>query len=99
VGSTVTGCDTRLPQPPASELLGDVRVAGTPPILVVGTTEDPATPYAGAEDLVSRIAGSRLLTFESTEHTAYTKSPCIDHAVDGYFLRGTLPPVGLRCQS
>jgi pimeloyl-ACP methyl ester carboxylesterase len=99
VGSTVLGCDPRLPRPPVSETLGDVRASGTAPILVVGTTKDPATPYAGAEDLVGRLAGSRLLTFVSTEHTAYTKSACIDDAVDAYLLRGTLPAVGTRCKA
>jgi pimeloyl-ACP methyl ester carboxylesterase len=99
VGSTPLGCDPRLPRPAAGEALGDVRVSGTPPILVVGTTNDPATPYAGAEDLAARISGSRLLTFDSTEHTAYTKSACIDRAIDAYLLRGTLPTAGKRCSA
>jgi len=99
LGSTVLGCDPRLPRPPAGEALGDVRVNGTAPILVIGTTRDPATPYAGAEDLTSRLAGSRLLTFDSTEHTAYTKNRCIDAAVDRYLLRGTMPAEGTHCRS
>ena len=41
----------------------------------------------------------RLLTFDSTEHTAYTKSPCIDGAVNAYLLRGTLPPEGKVCKA
>jgi pimeloyl-ACP methyl ester carboxylesterase len=97
VGSTPTGCDPRLPPPPASETLGNVEVAGTAPVLIVATTSDPATPYAGALDLEQRIAGSTLLTFVSTEHTAYTKSKCIDTAVDAYLLRGKRPPTGTRC--
>jgi pimeloyl-ACP methyl ester carboxylesterase len=97
LGSTVLGCDPRLPRPPESEQLGDVRAAGTKPILIVGTTEDPATPYAGARDLVNRLAGSRLLTFESTEHTAYLRTSCIDDAVDAYLLHGKLPPAGKTC--
>jgi pimeloyl-ACP methyl ester carboxylesterase len=99
VGSTVLGCDPRLPRPPVSEQVGDLHVSGTAPILIVGTTRDPATPFAGAQDLASRLDGSRLLTFESTEHTAYTKDRCIDDAVDDYLLRGTLPPVGTTCRS
>jgi pimeloyl-ACP methyl ester carboxylesterase len=99
VGSTPLGCDPRLPAAATGEELGDVRVHGTPPILVVGTTNDPATPYAGAVDLAGRIAGSRLLTFDSTEHTAYTKSRCIDDAVDAYLLDGTLPAEGKRCSA
>jgi pimeloyl-ACP methyl ester carboxylesterase len=97
VGSTVLGCDPRLPRPPASEQVGDLRVTGAAPILVVGTTRDPATPFAGAEDLVTRLAGSRLLTFDSTEHTAYSKNACIDAAVNAYLLRGTLPRQGKVC--
>jgi pimeloyl-ACP methyl ester carboxylesterase len=99
VGSTLLGCDDRLPRPPVTEQLGDVRTTGTSPILVVGTTRDPATPFAGALDLVARLGGSRLLTFESTEHTAYTKNRCIDAAVDAYLLAGTLPPAGTTCRS
>ena len=75
------------------------QATSSAPILVVGTTRDPATPYSGAQDLVTRLAGSRLLTFDSTEHTAYTKNPCIDRAVDGYLLRGTLPAVGTVCKN
>ena len=93
------GCDPRVPAPPASEQVGDVRVTGTPPILIVGTTGDPATPYTGAVDLQSRIAGSRLLTLVSTEHAGYGKGiPCIDTAVDAYLEQHVLPPLGLRCR-
>lgn len=99
VGSTVLGCDPRLPHPPASEQVGDLHVTGAAPILVVGTTRDPATPYTGAQDLVTRLTGSRLLTFDSTEHTAYTKNACIDRAVNAYLLRGTLPPAGTACKA
>ena len=98
LGSTMLGCDPRLPRPPASEAVGDLRVTDTAPILIIGTTRDPATPYAGAQDLAARLAGSRLLTFASTEHTAFTKSRCIDTAVDAYLLHGTLPAVGRRCR-
>jgi pimeloyl-ACP methyl ester carboxylesterase len=79
--------------------LGDVRADAAAPILVVGTTRDPATPFAGARDLVTRLTGSRLLTFDSTEHTAYTKNPCIDRAVDAYLLRGSLPADGTVCKA
>ncbi len=98
LGSTALGCDPRLPKPPPSEAVGDVRVTDAAPMLVIGTTRDPATPYAGAQDLAARLTGSRLLTFASTEHTAYTKSRCIDTAVDAYLLHGTLPAVGRRCR-
>ena len=96
---TPAGCDPRLPRPSDAELLGDVRATGTAPILVIGTTNDPATPYAGARDLVTRLAGSRLLTFVSTEHTAYPKTACVQRAVDRYLLDGRLPRAGTRCRA
>jgi hypothetical protein len=98
-GSWATAPCVGMPKPARGDKLGDVRVQGAPPILVVGTTGDPATPYAGAQAMVVRIAGSTLLTFDSTEHTAFGRaiSTCIDDAVDTYLVAGTLPTPGARC--
>jgi pimeloyl-ACP methyl ester carboxylesterase len=92
------GCDARLPRPAVSEVLGDVVARGIAPVLVVATTGDPATPYAGAVDLTTRLEGSTLLTFEGTEHTAYGKDPCIDFYVDRFLLTGKVPPTGKHCR-
>jgi hypothetical protein len=94
----VSGC-AGMPRPARGDKLGDVRVTGAAPILVIGTTGDPATPYAGAGTMVSRIEGAGLLTFESTEHTAYGsgRSACIDDAVDAYLLDRVMPAAGTRC--
>jgi pimeloyl-ACP methyl ester carboxylesterase len=98
LAASPVGCDARLPVPPPSEQVGDVRVSGTAPILIVGTTGDPATPYAGALDLQQRLSGSRVLTLVSTEHAGYGKGiSCIDDSVDTYLLHRTLPPAGRRC--
>jgi hypothetical protein len=99
VSSTPTGCDPRLPQPNVDATLGDVRASGVKPVLIVGTTNDPATPYDGALDLQKRIARSRVLTFDSTEHGAYGRGvPCVDDAVDRYLLTTHLPRAGTRCR-
>ena len=100
VASAPNGCDPRLPQPAADALLGDVRAAAVKPVLIVGTTNDPATPYDGAVDLQRRIARSRVLTFDSTEHGAYGRGvACIDDAVDRYLLTTRLPRAGTRCEA
>jgi pimeloyl-ACP methyl ester carboxylesterase len=98
-GGWATASCVGMPKPAKGDKLGDVRVRGTAPILVIGTTNDPATPYVGAEALVKRIQGSDLLTFESTEHTAFGRgiSTCIDDAVTAYLVDGTVPPSGTRC--
>ncbi|HEY3019626.1 MAG TPA: alpha/beta hydrolase [Solirubrobacteraceae bacterium] len=71
----------------------------SPTILVVGTTYDPATPYRGARKLVRELGTARLLTMRGDGHTAYGgNSECIDAAVDGYLLDGTLPPAGTVCR-
>jgi pimeloyl-ACP methyl ester carboxylesterase len=98
-GSWAVGACAGMPKAARGDALGDVRVTGAAPILVVGTTGDPATPYGGAGAMVSRIAGSGLLTYESTEHTAYGtgRSACIDDAVDGYLVDRVMPAAGTRC--
>jgi pimeloyl-ACP methyl ester carboxylesterase len=97
-GWAVSSC-AGMPKPARDDTLGDVRVTGAPPIVVIGTTRDPATPYPGAIDMVSRIAGSTLLTFDSTEHTAYgtQRSACIDDVVDAYLVDGTVPAPNTSC--
>ncbi|MDG4823826.1 alpha/beta hydrolase [Asanoa sp. WMMD1127] len=70
---------------------------GSAPILVVGTTGDPATPYAQAPALASMLGVGRLLTWEGEGHTAYPQTACITEAVDAYLLSQTLPPEGKRC--
>jgi pimeloyl-ACP methyl ester carboxylesterase len=98
-GSFATASCVGMPKPAKGDKLGNVRVRGTEPILVIGTTGDPATPYVGAEALIQRTEGSELLTFDSTEHTAFGRgiSTCIDDAVVTYLVDGTLPPPGTHC--
>ena len=72
--------------------------AGAPPIVVVGTTGDPATPYEWAEKLAGTLESGELLTYEGEGHTAYGgKSLCIDDAVDRYLIDLTVPAAGTRC--
>jgi pimeloyl-ACP methyl ester carboxylesterase len=75
-----------------------IEAAGATPIVVVGTTRDPATPYRWAEALSDQLSSGRLLTYEGDGHTAYGRgSTCIDSAINTYLLRGTAPDDGKRC--
>jgi pimeloyl-ACP methyl ester carboxylesterase len=98
-GSWATAPCVGMPKAARGDRLGDVKVQGAPPVLVIGTTGDPATPYPGAQALVRRMTGSRLLTFDSTEHTAFGRgiSACIDDAVDAYLVDRALPASGAHC--
>ena len=77
-----------------------IREIVTTPIIIIGTTRDPATPYKWAEELHKIIQNSRLITFEADGHTGYGHgSTCVDSAVDSYFLMGILPTSDLTCKS
>jgi len=71
--------------------------AGAPPIVVVGTTGDPATPYENTAELAGMLGTGRVLTWEGEGHTAYPSTPCVTSAVDRYLIDLTVPRAGLRC--
>lgn len=71
--------------------------SGAPPILVVGTTGDPATPYEQTPKLAGMLGVGRVLTWEGEGHTAYPQTQCISEAVDRYLIDLTVPPEGKRC--
>ena len=77
-----------------------LHAKGAAPILVIGTTGDPATPYEWAEALADQLDSGQLLIWEGNGHAAYTNSghgPCVTQAVDTYLLTGTMPKKGLTC--
>jgi len=72
--------------------------AGAAPILVIGTTGDPATPYVWAEALAEQLESGHLLTYQGEGHTAYTRgNACVDATVNTYLLEGTLPAEEKTC--
>ncbi len=76
----------------------DVTAEGAPPILVVGTTNDPATPYVWSEGLAKTLDSGVLLTYEGEGHTAYGRSnDCVAGAVEAYLVEGDVPAEGTTC--
>jgi pimeloyl-ACP methyl ester carboxylesterase len=73
------------------------QAKGAPPIVVVGTTGDPATPYENTARLARMLGVGTVLTWEGEGHTAYPSTPCIVAAVDAYLIDLTVPKAGLRC--
>ncbi|KNB52015.1 peptidase [Streptomyces caatingaensis] len=78
----------------------DVGAKGAAPVLVVGNTGDPATPYEGARRM-ARALGDGVgieMTYRGQGHGAYDSgNPCVKRAVDGYLLDGTVPGRGTVC--
>ncbi len=99
-GSTKLGCDPRLPAAPgerAARRRARHRHEADP-----RGGHHPRPGHALRRRARPRVSGSTdrgCSRFDSTEHTAYTKSACIDAAVDAYLLRGTLPAKGKVCRS
>jgi hypothetical protein len=76
-----------------------IAAEGAAPIVVVGTTNDPATPYEWAVALADQLSSGVLVTRVGEGHTGYNKgNECVDAAVEGYLLEGTVPQDGLRCE-
>jgi pimeloyl-ACP methyl ester carboxylesterase len=78
----------------------DVSAPGAPPIVVIGNTGDPATPYAGAKRMVDALGkGVGVeLTWKGQGHGAYdSKDECVQSAVNDYLLKGKVPAAGTVC--
>lgn len=77
-----------------------VKAAGAKPIVVVGTTRDPATPYEWSKNMASQLESGVLLSRDGDGHTAYqSDNICIDKAIESYLLNGTVPADGTMCQA
>jgi pimeloyl-ACP methyl ester carboxylesterase len=70
----------------------------TGPLLIIGTTRDPATPYEWAQSLNKIFQSSVLITLDGDGHTGHGRgSTCVDSVVDRYLLTGVTPKSELFC--
>jgi pimeloyl-ACP methyl ester carboxylesterase len=85
------GCST-WPVPPSSTP-HKVTAAASPPIVVIGTTRDPATPYMWAQSLAKQLAHGVLITHDGDGHTVFRNGApnCIIRPVDDYFVSLKVP--------
>ncbi|MHB8458454.1 MAG: alpha/beta hydrolase [Candidatus Limnocylindrales bacterium] len=84
------------PVPPA-RVPAPASGVGAPPILVVGSTGDPATPYAWAVALAHQLVSGVLITRTGEGHTGYAFSACVRAAADTYLLSLRPPAPGTTC--
>jgi hypothetical protein len=84
---------------PPVETPHPVHAIGAPPILVIGTTRDPATPFVWAQALAKQLSSGVLLTHDGDGHTAYIdKDSCVDSVVAKYVLDLQPPKPGTVCK-
>ncbi|MFE0641714.1 alpha/beta hydrolase [Streptomyces sp. NPDC058877] len=74
-----------------------VDAAGVPPVLVVGTEGDPATPYDEAVSLARQFPGGMLLSFEAPGHTGYGRNACVGTKVEEYLVSLKKVEPGTTC--
>lgn len=72
---------------------------GLPPVLIVQSTRDAATPFEGAVELHKRLKGSRLIIEKDAGSHGVTGlvNPCINQRVDAYLVSGTLDSSDVTC--
>jgi pimeloyl-ACP methyl ester carboxylesterase len=71
----------------------------TAPVIVIGTTRDPATPYEWSVGLHQIFKNSRLISLDADGHTGQGRgSACVDNAVDEYLLQSIYPKGSLECK-
>ena len=83
----------------ATGTVGPISAPGSPPIVVVGSTGDPITPYRWAVSLAHQLHRGVLLTRVGDGHTGYGASQCVRNAVDSYLVDRKAPAAGTRCPS
>lgn len=82
----------------ASEKRGPLTAAGADPLLVIGTTRDPATPYEWAEALAAQLEPAVLVSREGDGHTGYNQgNDCVDDVVEAYLIDGVVPEGPVNC--
>ena len=92
-----TAC-THWPYPRGEDLPTTFEAKGAAPILVIGTTNDPATPYASSVSLAKQLSSGVLITHTGEGHTVYNQGvACVDDVVDAYFVSGTVPAADPVC--
>jgi pimeloyl-ACP methyl ester carboxylesterase len=99
-GSSGLGSICTLWPVPGSDVARKVDAAGSAPIVVIGNTGDPATPYEWAPKLAAELGSGVLLTYKGEGHASYLSGDaCVKKATDNYLLDGQVPAKGTTCPS
>ncbi len=86
---------------PSTPLLSEslpVSAPNAPPIVVVGTRDDPITPVAWAEGLATQLGNGHLVVAPGAQHTSYpSRDGCLDPIINSYFVRLRVPADQAAC--
>lgn len=83
------------PAPPVAQL--ELDATDTPPIVVLGSTGDPATPLAASKAMATALPDGRFIEVVANRHTSYLKNDCATKLVDAYLINLDIPATLSRC--
>lgn len=92
-----TGDYTCVFWPPAIDPRITITGIGSGPIVVIGTTGDPATPLEGTRNMANVLEDGRLIVVTADQHTGYGVNSCVNDAVDTYLIDLVVPTAELAC--
>ncbi len=98
VGSTIAAEALVCAQWPSLDpVVTEMTGVGAGPIVVVGNTGDPATPFEGSRRMAEALDGGVFVAVEADSHTAYGLNPCIDSLIEAYLVDLDIPAEGTTC--
>ena len=87
-----------LPKPKYELITAPIQLQSS--VLVIGTSNDPATPYQWAVKLAALLQNSVLISVSGEGHTGYNRDiGCVDQAVEKYLISGVIPAQNLACSA
>ena len=75
----------------------EITGAGAGPILVIGTTGDPATPLESTRIMADTLEDGRLVIVTADQHTGYNVNECVDDIVHAYLIDLEVPDEESQC--
>jgi pimeloyl-ACP methyl ester carboxylesterase len=70
---------------------------GAGPIIVIGTTNDPATPFESSQNMARALEGGVFVKVVGNGHTGYDQSQCARNVVDNYLVKSKVPKADVQC--
>lgn len=83
--------------PPAVDPRVDITGAGAGPVVVIGTTGDPATPFESTVAMADKLEDGRLISVDANQHLGYGVNRCVVDAVNDYLIDLVAPAAPLEC--
>ncbi|MFD5409835.1 alpha/beta hydrolase [Streptomyces nojiriensis] len=84
-------------RPAGTDFIREIDHPGAPPMLLVGTRGDPATPYEWTEETAERLGSAVIVDHKGDGHTGYSTSRCVQEYVDDFLIHGRLPSGTRSC--